>query len=87
MGPDPSHRPPPTPSRLLAFILVLVAASSLLMPVWYTAKVHHQFGPFGSLIAWTTASVGIFATLTVLASVIRHFIAPAIQAKLDERNL
>lgn len=79
--------PKPTPSRILAFTLVVLAAFSLLLPVWYTIKVYQQFGPFGNLIAWTTASVGIFACITVLVSVIRHFVAPAIQAKLDERNL
>ncbi|MGH7162434.1 MAG: hypothetical protein ACREID_03035 [Planctomycetota bacterium] len=78
---------PRPPSRVLAFILVLLAIAALLIPFWYTVHVHGRFGPFGSLIAWTTATVGVIATLTVVLSVVRHFIAPALRQRAEERNL
>jgi hypothetical protein len=76
--------------RIGAFLLVLVAVAALLLPSWYTVHAAPAFGPWGSLIAWTTVSVAIFGVLTVIVSVIRHFVAPALRQNLrrgDQGNL
>jgi hypothetical protein len=69
------------PSQVAAFTLVVIAVTALLVPVAYTIKVQERFGPFGTLIAWTTVSVGIFAVLTVVVSFLRHFVRPALEQR------
>lgn len=76
----------PHPSRVWAFVVTVVAGWALALPVVYTAEIHRELGPFGSLIAWTTVSVSIFGILTVFVSVVRAFVAPALQDVMPPRG-
>jgi hypothetical protein len=68
-----------TPSRFWAFLLTLIAAGALSLPVVYVADHYRDWGPFGTLIGWTTVCVAIFGILTVAVSFVRSFLVPALQ--------
>ena len=74
-----------TPSRFWAFVLTLLAGVALSLPVVYAFFIRHDLGPFGSLIVWTTVSVAVFGILTVVLSVIRAFVKPALDT-IDPRR-
>lgn len=73
-------------SRAWAFLLTLVAAAALILPIVYTSFVWRDYGPFGTLIAWTAVSVSIFGVLTLLVSVMRAFVAPTLNGTFRRRN-
>lgn len=67
------------PSRFWAFLLTIVAAASLFVPVYYVANHFHEWGPFGNLMGWITVCVAIFGILTVAVSFVRSFLVPVLQ--------
>ena len=74
------------PSRFWAFVLTVLAGICLGLPIWYAFTIWRDLGPFGTLIVWTTVSVAVFGILTVVVSVIRAFVAPALRAELNRRD-
>jgi hypothetical protein len=67
------------PSRFWAFLLTISAAVSLALPIYYAAYHFREWGPFGNLIAWTTACVALFGIVTVAVSFVRSFLVPVLQ--------
>ena len=70
---------PGRPSRFWAFLLTICAALSLALPIYYVAHHYNEWGPFGTLMGWTTVCVAIFGILTVAVSFVRSFLVPVLQ--------
>ncbi len=67
------------PPRIFAFFLTLLAAASLAVPIYDVANHYQEWGPFGTLIGWTTVCVAFFGILTVAVSFVRSFLVPVLK--------